>query len=150
MPYYAQINNSNIVTAVTETSESIASDSMVLLSTLDESVLGKLYSNGNFSEPAPTEVPTPIYEKYIDLGPFYDRFGSAKLPVLTSTDAGVKAIISDLNIRKWVDLARPDVAQALQYVGTVEPAVTTQRQDSILNTPVTPEENLASRKLYFS
>lgn len=107
------------------------------------------YRLSETQDPA-VEYKPPIYEKYIDLGPFYDRFGSAKLPVLTSTDAGVKAIISDLNIRKWVDLARPDVAEALQYVGTVVPAVTVQLQDTILNTPVSNEENLALRKLYFS
>ena len=42
------------------------------------------------SQPAPP-VADPA-EWFIDLGPFYDRFGAAKMAVLTSTDAGVKAI----------------------------------------------------------
>lgn len=111
---------------------------------------GWLYDreSGGFS-PAPPPSP-PAYKWYLDLGPFYDRFGAAKLAVLTATDPGVKAIIADLNIRKWVDLARPDVASALQYVGTQVPALTAELQTEILTTPVADHENLALRKLYFS
>ena len=101
-------------------------------------------------EVEPPVIVPPVWEWYIDLGPFYDRFGSTKMAVLTSADAGVKAIIADLNIRKWVDLKRTDVAQALAYVGSIIPAVTPAVQSSILNTPVQSEENLALRKLYFS
>jgi hypothetical protein len=100
--------------------------------------------------PAPEPAPPPIWLWFIDLGPFYDRFGAAKMAVLTSTDAGVKAIIADLNIRKWVDLQRADVATALAYVGSVVPAVTPALQTQILTTPVANEENLALRKVYFS
>lgn len=108
------------------------------------------YPQGNYRQVAEVPALAPIWEWYMDIGPFYDRFGAAKMAVLTSTDAGVKAIIADLNIRKWVDLKRPDVAQALAYVGSVVPAVTPALQDSILNTPVADVENLALRKLYFS
>lgn len=110
------------------------------------------YPNGNYREVAqetPVQSDEP-YKWFIDLGPFYDRFGAAKMAVLTSTDAGVKAIIADLNIRKWVDLKRADVAQALAYVGSVVPAVTPALQAQIIDTPVSEEENLALRKLYFS
>lgn len=100
--------------------------------------------------PAPPPPEPPVWQWYIDIGPFYDRFGAAKMAVLTSTDAGLKAILSDLNIRKWVDLKRADVAQALAYVGSVVPAVTPALQDAILNTPVADIENLALRRLYFS
>lgn len=85
----------------------------------------------------------------IDLGPFYDRFGAAKMAVLTSTDTGVKAIIADLNIRKWVDLKRADVTTGLAYVGSKVPEVTVNLQTTILTTPVGAEENRALRKLYF-
>lgn len=102
------------------------------------------------ASPAPEPEPPKPYANFIDLGPFYDRFGATKMAVLTSQDAGVKAIIADLNIRKWVDLQRADVAQALQYVGSVVTSVTTALQTQILTSPVLPEENLALRKLYFS
>lgn len=100
--------------------------------------------------PTPPPLEPPVWEWYIDIGPFYDRFGAAKMVVLTSADAGLKAILADLNIRKWVDLKRSDVVQALAYVGSVVPSVTPALQDAILNTPVAEIENLALRKLYFS
>ena len=98
------------------------------------------------AEPAPAN-PT---EWLIDIGTFFDRFGAAKMAVLRSADAGVKAIIADLQVRKWIDLKRADVATGLQYVGSKVAAVTPALQTAILTTPVTPEENLALRKLYFS
>lgn len=96
-------------------------------------------------------VATPVdpCQFLIDIGPFYDRFGSAKMAVLTSTDAAVKAILSDVSIRKWIDLKRADVASSLAYIGTVVPALTGTLQTAILNTAVTAEENRALRKSYF-
>lgn len=118
----------------------------------DESFMLANYPAGNYR--LVEEVPTPPtpepWEWLIDIGPFYDRFGVAKMAVLTNPDAGLKAILADLNIRKWVDLKRPDVAQALAYVGSVVPAVDAAMQIAILNTPVADIENLALRKVYFS
>ena len=92
----------------------------------------------------------PPGEWLIDIGPFFDRFGAAKIAVLTSADAGVQAILKDTQIRKWLDLKLPELAQSVAYVGTKVPAVTAELQDAILNTPVAPPENLALRKVYFS
>ena len=97
--------------------------------------------------PAPPEVDPTTW--FIDIGPFYDRFGAAKMAVLTSTDAGVKAIMADIQIRKWIDLQRADVISSLAYVGSVVPSVTGALQTAILTTPVSAEENLALRKSYF-
>ena len=143
--YYAQIT-SGIVTAVTETSGSFDQPDMVALGFMDTSLLGHSYANGVFTPPAPVADPC---EWLIDIGPFYDRFGPAKMAVLTSTDAGVKAILSDTGVRKWIDLKRPDVASSLAYIGTKVPAVDATLQTAILTTPVAVEENRALRKLYF-
>lgn len=110
---------------------------------------GVIVRQGPLIEPVPFE-PSNATEWLIDIGPFFDRFGAAKMAVLTSTDPSVRAILSDLQVRKWIDLQRPDVAQGLQYVGTVVPAVTAPLQAAILTTPVAEAENLALRKLYFS
>lgn len=88
-------------------------------------------------------------EWLIDVGPFFDRFGPAKMPVLMSEDSTVKAIVQDTQVRKWIDLKRDDVASALGYIGIKVGALTPELIGSILNTPVTSEENLALRKLYF-
>lgn len=111
------------------------------------------YPDGNYREvvepPAPAPA-APPWEWLIDIGPFFDRFGAAKMAVLTSADPGVQAIIKDTQIRKWLDLKLPELAQSVAYVGTKVPAVTAELQDAILNTPVTEAENSALRKLYFS
>lgn len=100
--------------------------------------------------PQQDTTPDNPTEWLIDVGPFFDRFGVNKMNVLTNTDPGVKAILADLQVRKWIDLKRSDVAQGLSYVGAVVPAVTTDQQNKILNDPVQPEENLALRRLFFS
>ena len=98
---------------------------------------------------APPE-PAPAWEWYIDKGPFFDRFGAAKMAVLTSSDVGVQAIIKDTQVRKWLDLKLPEIASSIAYIGTKVPALTAELQATILNTPVAEIENLALRKLYFS
>ena len=100
------------------------------------------------AEPAPA-LPSP-WEWFIDIGPFFDRFGAAKMAVLISSDVGVQAIIKDTQVRKWLDLKLPEIASAVAYIGTKVPALTAELQQSILNTPVEEKENLALRKLYFS
>ena len=118
----------------------------------DENFMLENYPLGNYREvpSVPTPEPTaPVWQWYIDIGPFFDRFGSVKMQVLTSSDVGVQAILKDIQVRKWIDLKLPEVAQSLVYVKTKVPEVTEELQDCILNTPVADSENLALRKLYF-
>ena len=100
--------------------------------------------------PEPPAPAAPEWEWYIDIGPFFDRFGSAKMPVLTSADVGVQAILKDTQVRKWLDLKLPELTQSVQYVASKVKAVTPEIVDSIMNTPVSENENLALRKTYFS
>ena len=97
----------------------------------------------------PQAVAPNLTQWFIDLGPFYDRFGAAKMSVLLSADPTVKAILQDVNIRKWIDLQRADVASSLAYIGSVVPSVTPALQTAIITTPVATEENAALRALYF-
>ena len=118
----------------------------------DENFMLENYPLGNYREvpSVPTPEPTvPVWQWYIDIGPFFDRFGSAKMQVLTSSDPGVQAILKDIQVRKWIDLKIPEVSQSLAYVASKIPSVTQELQESILNTPVADHENLALRKLYF-
>ena len=118
----------------------------------DEQFMLEHYPEGNYRQvpDTPEPQPVPVWEWYIDIGPFFDRFGAAKMAVLTSSDAGVQAILKDTQVRKWLDLKLPELASAVAYVGTKVPGVTPELQQSILNTPVAETENLALRKLYFS
>lgn len=153
---YALIKNGfveNIIDADATFAEGISAQwDHVIPVTVGGAGIGWAYVNGDFAAPpappAPPVVADPC-EWFIDLGPFYDRFGAAKMAVLTSADAGVKAIIGDTNIRKWIDLQRADVASGLGHIGSVVPELTPALQTAILTTPVTAEENMALRKLYF-
>lgn len=108
---------------------------------------GWAYSGGNFTAPA---VVNPT-EWLIDVGPFFDRFGAAKINILASANATVQALVRDLQIRKWVDLERADVAAGIDAlialgVSGVDGALKT----AVLTTPVAAAENEALRKVYFS
>lgn len=118
----------------------------------DEQFMLDHYPEGNYRQvtDTPVQVPAQPWEWLIDLGTFFDRFGAAKMAVLTSSDAGVQAILKDTQVRKWIDLKHPDVASSIAYIGTKVPALTANLQSAILNTPVAEHENLALRKLYFS
>lgn len=111
---------------------------------------GWTYQDGNFSAPPPPSAAVNPAEWLIDIGPFFDRFGAAKMAILVSTNATVKAIVSDLQVRKWVDLKRLDVAAGIDaLIALGVPGVTSALKTSVLTTPVTADENLALRKLYF-
>ena len=87
----------------------------------------------------------------IDVGPFFDRFGSSKMPVLMSVDATVQAIVKDVSARKYVDLQRADVSAAIDVIiSKAVTGVTPALKAAILTTPVAPNENSALRKLYYT
>ena len=92
-----------------------------------------------------------LAEWLIDVGPFFDRFGAAKMNILASANATVQALVRDLQIRKWVDLQRADVTAGIDAlialgVAGVDGALKT----AVLTTPVAAAENEALRKVYFS
>ena len=102
-------------------------------------------------EPEPAAPAPDPTEWLIDVGPFFDRFGTAKLAVLSSSDAAVRALVTDLQVRKWIDLKRADVAQGIDLlISKSIPGLDAARKSAILTTPVQPVENLALRKDYFA
>jgi hypothetical protein len=109
-----------------------------------------MYDHVAVPDPVIPPVPYNTLDWLIDIGPFFDRFGSAKMDVLTSQDAYVKAVVQDVMVRKWVDLKRADVAQGLYLIGSKIPSVTSALQNTILSTIVSSEENMALRKMYFN
>ena len=95
-------------------------------------------------------IPPSPTQWLIDVGPFFDRFGAAKMPLLMSTNATVQALVKDLQVRKWIDLQRPDVGQGIDaLIALGVPGVTAELKTAILTTPVTADENFALNKVYF-
>lgn len=62
-------------------------------------------------ESAQAATPFVLDERlwWIDIGPFVDRFGAQKYPILASVDATVRALIQDVSWRKYLDLKRADL-----------------------------------------
>ena len=91
----------------------------------------------------------------LDVGPFFDRFNHfnplVKLNILSSTDVQVQAVIKDLQVRKWVDLTRPDVAGGIDLlIAKGISGVDSTLKNWILTTPSDEQENLALRKQFFN
>lgn len=164
MPKYLIIEN-NIVINVIEANDQAVANSLLTFGQLaieqvpQFSAVGAGYTYTGtgvvpFVIPNVAVVPPPNQDKpwlwFIDVGPFFDRFGAFKIPILVNADPGVKALITDLQVRKWVDLQNSEVASGLAYISNIIPAFTSDVRLQILTTPVTSEENMALRKLYFS
>lgn len=99
----------------------------------------------------PADVPPLEYQWFIDIGPFFDRFGSAKMNILMSTSPVAKAVVTDCMVRKWIDLQNPSVAagiDALIQAGVAGIDATVKA--AVLNTPVTDLERSAAVHQYFS
>jgi hypothetical protein len=136
------IIESNIVVNVAESDSALEANWVQS----DTAGIGWAYSGGIFTAPEPEPIPpTPVdpYLWLIDIGPYMDRFGATpKMAVLTSADATVKAIITDMMARKYIDLQRADVAQGLAAIGSIVASVTPALQTAILTTPVALVENV--------
>lgn len=121
---------------------------------VDGDVVEYLYTNGATERKvlitASVSMPAPVdpCEWLIDIGPFFDRFGAAKMAILKSIDADVKAFVLDATSRKWIDLKRADVDQALLYLVSTS-LITSAQKTAILTAPVALDENRALRRLYF-
>lgn len=63
-------------------------------------------------------VPPPRWR--IDVGAFHDRFGTAKLAILSDPDPIIQALIKDISIRKYVALTerRMELLQAMTYIAS--------------------------------
>jgi len=83
----------------------------------------------------------------IDIGPFFDRFSTNKYSILMSTDPVVRVIVDDVRVRKWVDLSRLDVGQAIDVLIAKNLCHPTMKDD-ILTSPVMPLEQVALMATY--
>ena len=90
-------------------------------------------------EPEPTPVDPALWR--IDVGSFFDRFGDAKLAILSSDNAIVKAVITDASVRKYISLVerKDELTQMLGLLQTLVSGVTLD-VSAILETQPTEAE----------
>lgn len=135
MPYYAQLNSDNQCVGVSETSGDINAPHMILIDSLDTSLLGRVYSTTSKQWLGGVQAQTAA--RHISVGALYDRFGPAKWGILADTSPLVQAVIKDASVRSYIDLDNPDLPAGLAII---QAAGHTIDAESIVNAPIGPGE----------
>lgn len=97
------------------------------------------------------EIPEDPRIWWIDIGPFYDRFGTDVLAIAASDNGACKAVQTLTGVRKYIDLKDPKVAQMIDMlIAMNQPApqpwapgsgpMTAAKKAAILETPTTEKE----------
>ena len=77
------------------------------------------FDHVEYVEDEPQVITVTPAQWRIHVGPFFDRFGAFKIPILASTDPLVQALIKDATVRKYIDLhGRRD--ELLQMIGILQ------------------------------
>lgn len=151
--YYAQIDDAGIVTSVTQMTESIEAPHLIAIQELDADLMGQRYSvqTGEFEPvPVPPAEPDPRLW-WLDVGPFYDRFGADAIAIAASDNSACKAVQTLTGVRKYIDLKDPRIGQMIDMlIATAQPAaqpwapgsgpMTLEKKAAILTTPTTEYE----------
>lgn len=151
LPRWALVIDGKVFTVVRQADEP-AVPGYTVLPVLDGDPVspGDRYAEGEGFAPAVvTAAPNPT-EWLIDVGPFFDRFGAAKMAILTSSSPVAKALVTDCMVRRWIDLRRPDLPAAVDMlIAAGVQGVDAALKAVVLNTPVSQEENMALRVAFF-
>ena len=87
----------------------------------------------------PVETPADPANWRIYVGAFFDRFGAYKIPILSSDDPIVQALVKDAGIRKYIGLYERR-GELLQMIGLLQSKGFAVDAAAILDTPPTDEE----------
>lgn len=87
----------------------------------------------------PTWVDAPAEYWWIDVGPFFDRFGDKAIVITSSEDSVVRGLLTLITPRKFIDLKRPDLPGLLDILVTKE-LIAQDDVARILTTPTTEAE----------
>ena len=151
--YYAQIDGDRIVIAITQMSAQVDAPNLIAVEGLDSGLMGQRYSvqTGEFEPvPVPPAEPDPRLW-WMDVGPFYDRFGADAVAIAASDNGACKAVQTLTGVRKYVDLKDPRIGQMIDMlIATAQPAaqpwapgsgpMTLEKKAAILTTPTTEYE----------
>lgn len=106
------------------------------------------YDGATFTKAVPVTQEETLF--YVDIGPFFDRFGSSMMAVLTNTDPTLKAWINNVQIRKWIWTKHASVGQAIDaMIALGISGVDAAMKTAVQNTPARWSEQSALIKLYF-
>lgn len=150
---YAQIDGGSIVIAVSQLAGLVEATDMIALVSYDTTVLGKRYdaSTGSFEEVLPPALPDDERLWWIDVGPFYDRFGADALAIAASDHGACKAVQTLTGVRKYIDLKDPRIGTMIDMlIATAQPEaqpwapgsgpMNAEKKAVILTTPTTEYE----------
>jgi hypothetical protein len=89
--------------------------------------------------PALTWENAPAEYWWIDVGPFFDRFGAKALAITSSDDSQIRGLVTLLLPRQYVDLKRPDLPVMLGLLVS-KGEITEAEMIAALTTPTTDYE----------
>ena len=150
---YAQIDAARIVFAVSQLAAPVQALDMIPIESYDTGLIGKRHDldSGSFEEVVLPELPEDERLWWVDVGPFYDRFGPDALAIAASDHGACKAVQTLTSVRKYIWLKDPRVAAMIDMlIATAQPTalpwapgsgpMTPEKKAAILTTPTTEYE----------
>ena len=131
--------------------EIIENDVVVNTIMADAEFMSATFAEGSYrAVPEPPAEPDP-HLWWIDVGPFYDRFGADAIAIAASDNGACKAVQTLTGVRKYIDLKDPRIGQMIDMlIATAQPAaqpwapgsgpMTVEKKEAILTTPTTESE----------
>lgn len=106
MNHYAQIDEAGLCVGELQTEGTVAAAHMI-------PVGGPGYIGRSWSGTAFSPLPEAAERLHVSVGAFFDRFGAEKWGILASTAPAVQAVVKDASVRRYIDLANPDLPAGL-------------------------------------
>lgn len=156
---YVILSADDSVVGIVQATSAVENPQYTEVSAYDEALVGQLYDRtasaaaGHAVFTAPPAVVQPPDPRlwWVDVGPFYDRFGPDALAIAASDHGACKAVQTLTGVRKYIDLRDQRVAAMIDMLtATQQPAaqawapgsgpMTATKKAAILNTPTTEAE----------
>ena len=156
---YVLLSSADLVIGIVQTGGAVDDPQYTEVPAYDESLVGRLYdraASAAAGEAVFTDPPTVVQPPdprlwWVDVGPFYDRFGADALAIAASDHGACKAVQTLTGVRKYIDLKDHRVAAMIDMlIATAQPAaqpwapgsgpMTAAKKAAILTTPTTEVE----------
>lgn len=137
MPFYAQLDNVNVVTGVSDLHTLVNAPHMILIESLDNSLLGSTYSDGVFTPAEPMPEVRRITKLALSI-----RLGvTAEVAIETAaaSDPVVRVLLGRVSKASYVDLDDPLLEYGLR-VFEDKGLMTSEQVTDVLSAPVLESE----------